>query len=57
MSKSTHYSRRAFTKLAAVSLAGIPLLSFQNCVGSTLTDSPKKIGCAFIFEASAIFKL
>ena len=35
---SSNFSRRSFTKLSALGIAGIPLLSFQNSIGNKASD-------------------
>lgn len=41
--KSAKYSRRTFTKLTAMSIAGIPLLSFQNDLTDNISESFKEL--------------
>ena len=43
MSKSNNYSRREFSKLAAMGLASIPLFSFQNRFSNTVSQAPKEL--------------
>lgn len=41
--QTTNYSRRKFTKLSALGLASIPLLSFQNSLTSNLSSSSEEL--------------
>lgn len=43
MSKSNNYSRREFSKLAAMGLTSIPLFSFQNRLSNTVSQAPKEL--------------